>query len=561
MERERYLDKLAEKKHVSIEACQENGVQVEYIISRTEESIEDTDRKEAQEHEAEMRLKLAKPTYSIKAAEEGKKPLKEYLTGWLEQYAKSNVRPNTYAGYERNIRNHVNPTLGNTPLNAISAPILDQLYRNLLKSGLAINTVKYVHRTLSIALEHAVSYQYIENNPTRNTLTKFTSKVKTPAPYTIEQMHQLIEGVKDTQWEFIIVLGGLYGMRRNEVLGLRWSNIDKAQGCFHIIQQLASAESKKATGEMLAVLKEDYSLRTLPITNEASIFFERQYARKNASVNSDLIFRQWPSVFSFIRIYEHVIDGSRVILFQIPAAVGVPTSWDGFVYGRDNESLVPINTQKQEQIRASGLQDWSRQIFHNANINDLNQKAIQKAREKFKQKYAGKPISDEIDALSDADFLNKAKLTINSQITKAALLLLGKTESDHLFEGFIPQISWKLQGENGEMKDYEHFPIPFLLAVDDIYSKIRNLRYRYITSQISLFPNEVDQYDPYIIRELLHNCIAHQNYYLRGRINVIEFEYKLMFINEVLIKIGIRLLMMDAWMSFALKEEMMTSKT
>ncbi|NLL65684.1 MAG: hypothetical protein GX239_07730 [Clostridiaceae bacterium] len=112
-----------------------------------------TDRKEAQEHEAKMRLKLAKPAYSLKAAEEGKKPLKEYLARWLEQYAKSNVRPNTYAGYERNIRNHINPTLGNTPLNAISSPMLDQLYRNLLKSGLAINTVKYVHRTLSIALE------------------------------------------------------------------------------------------------------------------------------------------------------------------------------------------------------------------------------------------------------------------------------------------------------------------------------------------------------------------------------------------------------------------------
>src|SRR5690554_6413049 len=54
-----------------------------------------TDRKEAQEHEAKMRLKLAKPAYSLKAAEEGKKPLKEYLARWLEQYAKSNVRPNT----------------------------------------------------------------------------------------------------------------------------------------------------------------------------------------------------------------------------------------------------------------------------------------------------------------------------------------------------------------------------------------------------------------------------------------------------------------------------------
>jgi integrase len=202
------------------------------------------ERKEAQEHEAKMRLKLAKPTYSLNAAEEGKKPLKEYLANWLEQYAKSSVRPNTYGGYERNIRLHVNPTLGDAPLNAISAPILDQLYRKLLKSGLAVNTVKYVHRTLSIALQHAVSYQYIESNPTRNTLTKFTSKVKTPAPYTIDQMHQLLEGVKDTQWEFIIVLGGLYGMRRNEVLGLQWNNVDRDQECFHVVDQLAGSAAK-----------------------------------------------------------------------------------------------------------------------------------------------------------------------------------------------------------------------------------------------------------------------------------------------------------------------------
>jgi ATP-dependent DNA helicase RecG len=235
---------------------------------------------------------------------------------------------------------------------------------------------------------------------------------------------------------------------------------------------------------------------------------------------------------SFIEIYEHEIDGNRVVLFQIPAAVGVPTSWNGFCYGRDNDSLGPLNNQKQDQIKASGLHDWSRQICYAASINDLDTKAILMAREKYKQKYAGKPISEEVDTLNDIDFLNKAKLTINGQITKAALLLLGKSESDQYFDGYIPKITWKLQGENGEMKDYEHFTIPFLLAVHEVYAKIRNLRYRYITGQVSLFPNEVDQYDPYIIRELLHNCIAHQNYNLKGRINVIEFEYKLMFINE-----------------------------
>ena len=81
----------------------------------------------------------------------------------------------------------------------------------------------------------------------------------------------------------------MHNFCRNEVLGLRWSNVDKDQGCFHITDQLASHEAKKVTGEMLAVLKEDYSLRTLPITNEASIYFERQYARRNVSVSSDFI--------------------------------------------------------------------------------------------------------------------------------------------------------------------------------------------------------------------------------------------------------------------------------
>lgn len=251
-----------------------------------------TDRKEAQEHKAEMRLKLSKPTYSAKAAEVGKKTLREYFAKWLEEYAKPpNIRPSTSAGYERNVRKHINPTLGETPLNAISAPRLDALYRKLLKSGLAINSVKYIHRTLSIALEHAVSYQYIDSNPTRNILTKFNAKIKTPKPYSIEQMQVLLDAVKDTQWEFIIVLGGLYGMRRNEVLGLRWSNVDFGNGYFNIVQQLAGFETLKMTGDALAELKEAYSLRALPITDEALCYFRWQRERRIAPItpNSDFI--------------------------------------------------------------------------------------------------------------------------------------------------------------------------------------------------------------------------------------------------------------------------------
>lgn len=91
-------------------------------------------------------------------------------------------------------------------------------------------------------------------------------------------------------------------------------------------------------------------------------------------------------------------------------------------------------------------------------------------------------------------------------------------------------MSWILKDENNLEKDYEHFGPPFLLNTDNLFSKIRNLKYRYMQDQ-SLFPIEVNQYDSYVIREALHNCIAHQDYELQGRINVVENPDELIFTN------------------------------
>jgi len=108
-------------------------------------------------------------------------------------------------------------------------------------------------------------------------------------------------------------------------------------------------------------------------------------------------------------------------------------------------------------------------------------------------------------------------------VTNTAIILLGKPESSALISSAVSQISWILKGKDGEEKDYEHFYCPFLLSVDGLFNKIRNLKYRYIKDG-SLFPEEVDMYDPYVIREALHNCIAHQDYSLHGRIQVVENE-------------------------------------
>lgn len=59
--------------------------------------------------------------------------------------------------------------------------------------------------------------------------------------------------------------------------------------------------------------------------------------------------------------------------------------------------------------------------------------------------------------------------------------------------------------------------------MDEVFHKVRNLKYRYM-KEGTLFPEEVDQYDPYIIREALHNAIAHQDYELGGKVSLVEFE-------------------------------------
>ena len=234
---------------------------------------------------------------------------------------------------------------------------------------------------------------------------------------------------------------------------------------------------------------------------------------------------------TFIEVYSIKIDENRVVMFQVPAASGTPINWKGFPYGRNGESLVPLALNKIEQIKATANYDWSRGIIEEATIGNLDVEAIKEARTQFKRKYKGTPIANEIDSLSDVDFLNKAKVTIDGKITYAAMLLLGKNDDDYLMNGYNARMTWKLYDEINVI-DYEHFGIPFIINVEKVKNKIRNLRYRYMVNENTLFPNEVDQYDNYILRELINNCIVHQDYRLKGIINVMEFKDKLIITNE-----------------------------
>lgn len=233
---------------------------------------------------------------------------------------------------------------------------------------------------------------------------------------------------------------------------------------------------------------------------------------------------------TFVEIYELLFLEGRVIMFQIPAALkGIPTAWKGHYYGRSGESLGPLSLHEMERIRSQViLEDWSTGICAEATIADLDERAIQRAREEFKNKNVR--LAKDVDDWTDETFLNKAKLTISGQLTRAALLLLGKSESEHFLAPAVGRMTWILKDERHLERDYEHFGLPFILNTSELFVKVRNLKYRYIPDQ-SLFPIETNQYEPYVIREALHNCIAHQDYTLQGRINIVENPDELIFTN------------------------------
>ena len=232
-------------------------------------------KKEALDNEEEMRIKLTNPGFEPIKAVEAKQTVQEYLEEWVEIHGKANLRPSTFAGYKCHIKNHIVPYIGNIPLKKLTPAMIDHMLKQLSDKGLSTSTCRYAQRILSVAFEAARKYRYIETNPARDILTKFGKDAKTPDPYTVEQMQHLMALGTGNEWEMIFILSGLYGLRRNEVLGLRWSNVDMKNKRFSVVEQLPFKlpPGTVIVDEMAPTKSQD---RTLPITDVTLPFFVRQ---------------------------------------------------------------------------------------------------------------------------------------------------------------------------------------------------------------------------------------------------------------------------------------------
>lgn len=232
-------------------------------------------------------------------------------------------------------------------------------------------------------------------------------------------------------------------------------------------------------------------------------------------------------------IEEFITDDTskKVWIIHIPKhRPKLPVYAHNKAWQRIEDSLVELT---QEHLNAileenSPTFDWSAEIVQDASLEDLDAKALTKARSEFKAVLPR--LADEVDTWDDMELLCRAGVAVKGKLTRAAILLLGKPTAIHLLSPSVATITWVLVDEHDEKKDYEHFSIPFLLTVDEALAKIRNLNQRILPGG-TLFPDIVKQYDEYSIREILHNCIAHQDYTMQERITMVETPDSVTFSN------------------------------
>lgn len=221
-------------------------------------------------------------------------------------------------------------------------------------------------------------------------------------------------------------------------------------------------------------------------------------------------------------------DG-RVIVLAVGPARLQPVAFAGTPWVRAGSSTMQLSKHPEKARALWTLNyDWSADTVPGATILDLDPGAVAAARRQFAAK---NPLqAAEIAAWDDQTLLNKARLLRQGEVTRTAIVLLGRPESATFLAPAVTRISWILKDKDNKELDYAHIDPPFLLAGDSLLQRVRNLTLRVLPSG-TLFPQEISQYDTWLVREALHNSIAHQDYLRQGRITVVEFSDRLLVTN------------------------------
>ena len=242
--------------------------------------------------QAEVKEKLKKALEEAKKVDvtrTGKYTVETWMDEWFENVAKLKVRPSSHQTYRGYIDHHIVPNIGNIPLEKLSTMDLQKLYRKLMNKGrverieakdqpkgLSAKTVRSINQVISSAMDFAVAQKIIPENPCKAVaLPKVEHKEMQTIP--AEQLQAFLQESKATGVYEMYYIELATGLRRGELLGLKWTDIDWKNGIIKVRRSIA-----RVNGEIVeSPLKTKNSYRAVTISPQAIEVLKQQKAKTN----------------------------------------------------------------------------------------------------------------------------------------------------------------------------------------------------------------------------------------------------------------------------------------
>ena len=219
-----------------------------------------------------------------------------WLEVWMENYAKIKLRPSTFKTSQGFLKNHIKPQIGSIPLAELTSLDLQRFYKHLLDGGrvdrieakkkpkgLAPKTVRNIHQMIGSAYNLAMEQKLVARNPTDGcALPKAEHKEMQTLP--VEQLTSFLREAKDSGVYELYYLDLLAGLRRGELLGLKWDDVDLKNGILHVRRQIM-----RQNGAVVeAPLKTKNSYRSISIPADAVEVLKTQ--REKVGCGSEYVF-------------------------------------------------------------------------------------------------------------------------------------------------------------------------------------------------------------------------------------------------------------------------------
>lgn len=282
----------------------------------------------------EVKEKLKQLEDEVFPAEAGKMLLQDWMLLWMKKYKKMQLKQTTYENYEMNINTHIKGTeIGTTRLVDLTTGALQEFYIGKLKGEhgdrkISRRTVEYLHTIIGSALTQAYKNGLVLKNV--NDSTVLPKKEQTEiTPLTVGEVKKVLEVSKTSDIHALLVVAIYTGMRKGEILGLKWEDIDFNNKVIHVKRSLCRVknddpEDSRKTKLVLMKPKTVKSVRTIPLSKEAEYALRRHHIKQNEQKmkyrniyqDQGLVFTREDGTFAdargVIRKFQKILDEAGV---------------------------------------------------------------------------------------------------------------------------------------------------------------------------------------------------------------------------------------------------------